>query len=145
MHSRCSSGIQCSGNLPRPTTGQVHNITSGKHDAYVTLDISRPIFSIARAVQQGHTAHFGGDTPGLYLNINTGNFNAQPYIPFVRAENIDGVSGLKYFVPTKPLVKVPDMRFDINMQEDTIGVFTVDEQVESDSTMSVETVSENAD
>jgi len=27
--------------------------------------------------------------------INAGNLNVQPYIPFVRAENIDGVSGLK--------------------------------------------------
>ena len=123
---------------------QDKSITSGKHDAYVTLDISRPIFSIARAVQQCHTAHFGGDTPGLYLNINTGNFNAQ-YIPFVRAENIDGVSGLKYFVPTKPLVKVPDMRFDINMQEDTNGVFAVDEQVETNIPNAVETAPENAD
>ncbi len=38
----------------------------------------------------------------------------------MRAENIDGVSGhrLKYFVPSNPLVKVPNMRFDINMQEE---------------------------
>jgi hypothetical protein len=28
-------------------------------------------------------------------------------------------------------VKVPDMRFDINMQEDTNGIFAVDEQVET--------------
>jgi hypothetical protein len=33
------------------------SITSGAHDAYVTLDISRPIFSVARDVQQGHMAH----------------------------------------------------------------------------------------
>jgi len=121
------------------------SITSGAHDAYVTLDISRPIFSVARAVQQGHMAHFGGDTPGLYLNVNTGNINAQPYIPFVKAENIDGVSGLKYFVPTKPLVKVPNMRFDIDMQEDTNGVFAVDEQVETNTPMSVDTEPEHAD
>ena len=49
------------------------SITSGAHDVYVTLDISRPIFSISRAVQQGHTAHFAGDTPGLYFNVNAGN------------------------------------------------------------------------
>ena len=121
------------------------SITSGAHDAYVTLDISRPIFSVARAVQQGHTAHFGGDTPGLYLNVNAGNLNAQPYIPFVRAENIDGVSGLKYFVPTKPLVIVPDMHFDINMQEDTNGVFAVDEQIETNTQLFAETAPENAD
>ena len=121
------------------------SITSGVHDAYVTLDISRPIFSVARAVQQGHIAHFGGDTPGLYLNVNAGNVNAQPYIPFVKAENIDGVSGLKYFVPSKPLVKVPNMRFDIDMQEDTNGVFAVDEQVETNTPMSVDTEPENAD
>ena len=121
------------------------SITSGVHDAYVTLDISQPIFSVARAVQQGHIAHFGGDTPGLYLNVNAGNVNAQPYIPFVKAENIDGVSGLKYFVPSKPLVKVPNMRFDIDMQEDTNGVFAVDEQVETNTPMSVDTEPENAD
>ena len=47
------------------------SITSGFHDAYVTLDISlvisRPFLPVARVVQQGHTAHFGGDTPGLRL------------------------------------------------------------------------------
>ena len=67
------------------------------------------------------------------------------YIPSVKAENIDGLSGLKYFVPSKPLVKVPNMRFDINMQQDTNSVFAVDEQVETHIPMSVETVPENAD
>jgi hypothetical protein len=103
------------------------SITSGYPDVYVTLDISRPIFSVARTVQQGHMTHFGGDTPDLYLNVNAGKINDQPYIPFVKVENIDGVSGLKYFVPSKPLVKVPNMCFDINMKEDTNGVFPVDE------------------
>ena len=121
------------------------SITSGAHDAYITLDITRPIFSIVRAVQQGHAAHFGGDTPGLYLNVLEGNINGQPYIPFVKAENIDGVSGLKYFVPTKPLVKVSDMHFDINMQEDTIGVFAADEQTETNAPVFEETAPENAD
>ena len=57
---------------------------------------------------------------GLYLNINTDNLNTQTYIPFVWSENIDGVSGLKYFVPSNPLVQVPNtmMCFDINIQED---------------------------
>ena len=121
------------------------SITSGAHDAYITLDITRPIFSIVRAVQQGHAAHFGGDTPGLYHNVLEGNINGQPYIPFVKAENIDGVSGLKYFVPTKPLVKVSDMHFDINMQEDTIGVFAADEQTETNAPVFEETAPENAD
>jgi hypothetical protein len=71
--------------------------------------------------------------------------NAQTCIPFERPEDIDGVSGLKYFAPSKPFVKVPNMRFDINMQPDTNGVFAVDDQIEPDSPMSVETVSENAD
>ena len=46
------------------------SITSGFHDAYVTLDISlvisRPFLPVARVVQQGHTAHLG-ETPGLRL------------------------------------------------------------------------------
>ena len=73
------------------------------------------------------------------------NLNTQPFVPFVRAENIDGVSGLKYFVPTKPLVIVPDMHFDINMQEDTNGVFAVDEQIETNTQLFAETAPENAD
>ena len=93
------------------------SVTSGACNAYVTLDILSPIFSIARAVQQGHMAHFGGETPDLYLIVNAGNLNVQPYIPFVRTEDIDGVSGLKYFVPTKPLVIVPEIHFDIKMQD----------------------------
>ncbi len=57
------------------------------------------------------------------MNVNQGNLDAQTYIPFVRAENIDGVSGLKSFVPFKPLVRVRNMRFDINMDEDTKWCF----------------------
>jgi hypothetical protein len=57
------------------------SITSGYSDVYVTLGISRPIFTVARAVQQGHTAHFGGDTPDLYLNVNADNINAQDLHP----------------------------------------------------------------
>ena len=120
------------------------SITSGAHDAYVTLDISCPIFSIVRVVQQGHTAHFGGDNPGLYLKVNTVNLNAQTYIPFVRAE-IDGVSGLKYFVPSNPWVKVPNLRFAVNMQEDTNGVLAVYEQIATTGPLFVETAPENAD
>jgi hypothetical protein len=130
-------------------------ITWGVHDAYVTLDISlvisRPFFPVARVVQQGHTAHFKSEETlqdsgwGLYLNVNQGNLDAQTYIPFVRAENIDGVSGRKSFVPFKPLVRVRNMRFDIfniNIDEDTKkswqnGVFALDEQIE--------TTPENAD
>ena len=71
------------------------SIKSEVHDAHATLDISRSIFSVSVcAVQQGHTSHFDGDTPGLYLKIKADNLNAQSYIPFVRSENIDGVSGL---------------------------------------------------
>jgi hypothetical protein len=62
-----------------------------------------------------------------------------------QAENIDGVSGLKYFVPSKPLVKVPNMRFDIDMQEDTNVVFAVDEQVETNTPKTVDTEPEHAD
>jgi hypothetical protein len=76
------------------------------------------------------------------LNVNGDNLNDHPCI---LVENIDGVSGLKYFVPSNPLVKDPNMCFDINMQPDTNGVFTVNEQVETDISMSVETVTENAD
>ena len=118
-----------------------NSITSGVHDAYVTIDISLTIFSIVRVVQQDHTDHFGGDTPGLYLNVKADNLNTQTYIPFVRGENIDGVSGLKYFVAAKPWVKIPDIRFDINIQEDTDSVFAVDEQVEKNIPM---TAPENA-
>jgi hypothetical protein len=63
---------------------------------------------------------------GLVLQRQYSNLNTQPFVPLVRAENIDGVSGLKYFVPTKPLVIVPEMHFDMNIQEDTNSVFTVD-------------------
>jgi len=43
------------------------------------------------------------------------------------------------------LVIVPDMHFDINMQEDTNGVFTVDEQIETNTQLFAETAPENAD
>ena len=79
------------------------------------------------------------------MNILAGNLNTHSYIPFVRAENINGVSGLKYFVPTEPWVKVPSMYFDIHMKEDTHGVFAVDEQIETNAPLFAETSSENAD
>ncbi len=59
------------------------SLTSGAHDAYVTLDISHPIFSIARVVYQGHTVHFGGDTPGLCFNVNTDNLNEKEKNPWI--------------------------------------------------------------
>jgi hypothetical protein len=40
------------------------SITSDVVDAFVTPDLNRSIFSVARVVQQGHLAHFGGDSPG---------------------------------------------------------------------------------
>ena len=42
-------------------------------------------------------------------------------------------------------MKVPNMRFDIDMQEDTNGVFAVDEEVETNTPMSVDTEPEHAD
>jgi hypothetical protein len=38
------------------------------------------------------------------------------FIPFVRGENTDGAAGLKYFVPTIPMIRTTNVCFDINLE-----------------------------
>jgi hypothetical protein len=68
------------------------SVTSGAVDAFVTPDLNRPIFSVARIVEQGHRTHFGVDSPGLIILSARVTSN---FIPFVRGENTDGGTDLK--------------------------------------------------
>jgi hypothetical protein len=108
------------------------SITSGVVDAFVTPDLNRSIFSVARVVEQGHRAHFGGDSPGLILKAAEDTGVTSNFIPFVRGDNMDGAAGLKYFVPTIPMVRTANMRFDINLQPQAHGIFAADEPDEVD-------------
>jgi len=108
------------------------SITSGVVDAFVTPDLNRSIFSVARVVEQGHRAHFGGDSPGLILKAAEDIGVTSNFIPFVRGDNMDGAAGLKYFVPTIPIVRTANMSFDINLQPQAHGIFAADEPEEVD-------------
>ncbi len=79
------------------------SITSGVVDAFVTPDSNRPIFSVVHVVEQGHRAHFGGDSPALIIKTSDKAGVVSNFIPFVRGENTDGTAVLKYFVPTIPI------------------------------------------
>ena len=108
------------------------SITSGVVDAFVTPDLNRSIFSVARVVEQGHRAHFGGDSPGLILKAAENAGVTSNFIPFVRGDNMDGVAVLKYFVPTIPMLRTANMSFDINLEPQAHGILAADEPEEVD-------------
>ena len=108
------------------------SITSGVVDAFVTPDLNRSIFSVARVVEQGHRAHFGGDSPGLILKAAENAGVTSNFIPFVRGDNMDGAAGLKYFVPTIPMLRTANMSFDINLEPQAHGILAADEPEEVD-------------
>ncbi len=54
------------------------------------------------------------------------------FIPFVRGDNMDGTAGLKYFVPTIPMIRTANMSYDINLESQAHGILAADEPEEVD-------------
>ncbi len=54
------------------------------------------------------------------------------FIPFVLGDNLDGAAGLKYFVPTIPMLRTANMSFDINLEPQAHGILPADEPEEVD-------------
>ena len=81
----------------------------------MTAGLNRPIFSVARVVEQGYHTHFGGDSPGLIVMTADNAGVTSNFVPFVRGENTDGTAGPKCFVSTIPMCRTVNMSFDINL------------------------------